>query len=147
VVGQQVVREYVYAMTAVSPLDGRFVSLIMPWLDAEVMSIFLAHAAQAFPDEYCLMLLDGAGWHRAKDLRLPSNVALIFLPPYSPELNPVELVWDYLRDNALGNTPFKSLDELVDALAAGLYHLHQHPNLVHSMTCFPWINTLSLSSN
>ena len=61
VAGHQVIREYVYAMTAVSPQDGRLTSLIMPWVDAETMSIVLAHTEQTFAGDFCLMLLDGAG--------------------------------------------------------------------------------------
>jgi hypothetical protein len=60
-VGQQVIREYIYALAAVSPSDGRLSSLVLPWVDAETMSIFLAQTALNFPDQYCLMLLDGAG--------------------------------------------------------------------------------------
>lgn len=147
VVGHQVVREYIYALTAVSPHDGRLACLIMPWVDAETMSIFLAHTAQTFPDEFCLMILDGAGWHHAGDLRVPENMALIFLPPYSPELNPVEHLWAYLRTHAMGNTAFHSLDQVQNVLASGLRDLDQQPELVHAMTNFNWLNTICLTLN
>lgn len=145
VVGHQVVREYVYVMSAVSPKDGRLVSLLMPWVDSEVMSIFLSHTAQEFPDDLCVLIFDGAGWHRANDLRVPKNMVLIPLPPYSPELNPVEHIWDYLRD-ALGNKILHSLDEVIDFLCATITPLFQQPEVVRSMTCFDWINTLCLTS-
>jgi hypothetical protein len=145
VVGHQVVREYVYVMSAVSPKDGRLVSLVMPWVDSEVMSIFLSHTAQEFPDDLCVLIFDGAGWHRANDLRVPKNMVLISLPPYSPELNPVEHIWDYLRD-ALGNKILHSLDEVIDFLCATITPLFQQPEVVRSMTCFDWINTLCLTS-
>ncbi len=145
VVGHQVVREYVYVMSAVSPKDGRLVSLVMPWVDSEVMSIFLSHTAQEFPDDLCVLIFDGAGWHRANDLRVPKNMVLIPLPPYSPELNPVEHIWDYLRD-ALGNKILHSLDEVIDFLCATITPLFQQPEVVRSMTCFDWINTLCLTS-
>lgn len=145
VVGHQVVREYVYVMSAVSPKDGRLVSLVMPWVDSEVMSIFLSHTAQEFPGDLCVLILDGAGWHRANDLRVPKNMVLIPLPPYSPELNPVEHIWDYLRD-ALGNKILHSLDEVIDFLCATITPLFQQPEMVRSMTCFDWINTLCLMS-
>ena len=146
VVGHQVVREYVYVMSAVSPKDGRLVSLVMPWVDSEVMSIFLSHTAQEFPDDLCVLIFDGAGWHRANDLRVPKNMVLIPLPPYSPELNPVEHIWDYLRD-ALGNKILHSLDEVIDFLCATITPLFQQPEVVRSMTCFDWISTLCLTSN
>jgi hypothetical protein len=133
-------------MSAVSPKDGRLVSLVMPWVDSEVMSIFLSHTAQEFPDDLCVLIFDGAGWHRANDLRVPKNMVLIPLPPYSPELNPVEHIWDYLRD-ALGNKILHSLDEVIDFLCATITPLFQQPEMVRSMTCFDWINTLCLTSN
>jgi transposase len=132
-------------MSAVSPKDGRLVSLVMPWVDSEVMSIFLSHTAQEFPDDLCVLIFDGAGWHRANDLRVPKNMVLIPLPPYSPELNPVEHIWDYLRD-ALGNKILHSLDEVIDFLCATITPLFQQPEVVRSMTCFDWINTLCLTS-
>jgi transposase len=146
VVGHQVVREYVYVMAAVSPKDGRFASLVMPWVDTEVMSIFLAHTAQEFPDDLCVMLIDGAGWHRANDLRVPKNMVLIPLLPYSPELNPVEHLWEYLRD-VFGNKTFTCLEEVIDLLCVTLKLLFRNPETVRSMTCFDWINTLCLMSN
>ena len=76
VVGQQVIREYVYRLAAVSPQDGKFSALVLPWEDAETMSVFLAQTSADFPSEYCLMLLDGAGWHRAVALRVPSHLAV-----------------------------------------------------------------------
>lgn len=146
-VGQQVVREYIYGFTAVSPQDGKMSCLILPWVDAETMSIFLEHTAQTFPNDFCLMILDGAGWHHATDLRLPSNMALLYLPPYSPELNPVEHLWSYLRTNTIGNTTFKSLDQVQSTLADGMRQLLQQPELVASITNFSWLNTIYLTLN
>jgi len=134
-------------MTAVSPLDGRLTSLIMPWVDAETRSIFLAHTEQTFAGDFCLMLLDGAGWHRARELRVPETIKLIPLPPYSPELNPVEHIWEYLRENIFKNFTMESLDEVIDHLSDGLKFLSQRPETVRSMTCFDWFNTLCLTYN
>jgi transposase len=93
------------------------------------------------------MLLDGAGWHHARDLVLPDNLRLLFLPPYSPELNPVEHVWEYLRENHFGNDTFTSLDAVGNRLCQGLRALTAQPDLVRSLTCFDWLNTIRLSSN
>ena len=93
------------------------------------------------------MLLDGAGWHRAKELRVPATIKLIPLPPYSPELNPVEHIWEYLRENAFKNFSLNSLDEVVDILSDGLNFLFQQPEIVRSMTNFDWLNTLCLTGN
>ncbi len=130
-----------------SPRDGQLSSLVLPWVDAEAVSVFLAQTAADFPDDYCVMLLDGAGWHRATVLRVPSRLRLLPLPPYSPDLNPVEHVWKHLRENYFGNRVFPSLSAVVDQLWAGLHDLDQHPEVVKSMTNLDWINTLCMMSN
>jgi hypothetical protein len=146
-VGQQIVRQFVYGLAAVSPLDGRLASLILPWVDPEAMSLFLAHTAARFRNEHCLMVLDGAGWHTALGLRVPPTLHRLWLPAYSPELNPVEHLWEHLRENYIGNRVFPSLDGVVRRLCTGLHDLHNQPQLVQSMTCFHWINTLRLTLN
>lgn len=147
IVGQQVIREFVYAIAAVCPHSGRLTSLVMPWVDTEVMSIFLAHVSIEFKDDHCLMFLDGAGWHIAKELRVPKNITLLFLPPYSPELNPVEHIWEHLRENYFGNQSFDSLDEVEDTLCSALRTIGQDYHLVSSLTYFDWFKTLPLMSN
>lgn len=146
-VGQQVIREYTYALVAVSPQDGRLASLVLPWVDAHTRSFFLTHTASEFPGDSCLMLLDGAGWHRAHAVQVPATIRLIPLPPYSPELNPVEHVWEFLRENYMGNRVFPSLTPVVDHLCQGLRALHQQPQLLQSMTYFDWIKPLCLTLN
>ncbi len=111
------------------------------------MSLFLAHTAAQFPNDYCVMLLDGAGWHTALDLQVPPSMQLLPLPPYSPELNPVEHIWDHLRENHFGNRVFRSLDEVVEQLCLGLRQLHRQPKLVQSMTSFDWIKALPVTLN
>jgi hypothetical protein len=146
-VGHQVIREYIYALTAVSPADGQVTSLVMPWVDTETMSVFLRHTARRFRGDLCVMVLDSAGWHRANALSIPDSLRLIPLPAYSPELNPVEHIWDCLRDYSFGNATFASLDEVEKALCRGLKTLHQQPQLVHSMTCFDWLTPLCMTYN
>lgn len=146
-VGTQVVREFVYVMAVVEPVKGELFSLVMPWADTETMSIFLTHIGLQFGESFNLVFLDGAGWHRAEELRVPDNVKVIFLPPYSPELNPVETIWKYLRENYFGNKTFNSLDEIEEVLCHSLNHLNQNPEIIRSMACFNWINTISLTDN
>jgi len=146
-VAQQIIREYVYALTTLNPFTGRTFSLVLPWVDTKGMSIFLEQTAQAFCGEFCIMFLDGAGWHRASELRIPQTIKLVNLPPYSPELNPVEHVWAWLRDNIFGNDVFETLDEVIDILCHGLNELDHRPELVKSLSCFEWINTLCLTLN
>ena len=145
-VPNQIVREYTYAFVALSPHDGEMDSLILPWVNEQAMSMFLLEVSNRHPNEFILMVMDGAGWHRAKALSVPENMTLIFLPPYSPELNPVEHIWEYLRE-AFGNKTFDSLNEVVDLLCANIHGLMHEPETVRSMTCFDWINTLCVMSN
>lgn len=138
-VAGQLVREYLYAYVAVSPRDGRMSSLVLPWVDTQLMSLFLAHTAAQFAPEHCVLFLDGAGWHKAHQLSVPSNMRLLPLPPYSPELNPAEHVWDYVRENDMRNRIFDDLDEVMDSVSTSLHRLHQQPETLRSMIAFPWI--------
>ena len=79
---------YVYA--SVSPIDGRHFSLFLPQVNSQAFSLYLDELAKAFPEQEILMIMDQAGWHKAKDLAIPKTIRFEFLPPYSPELNPVE---------------------------------------------------------
>jgi transposase len=91
------------------------VALVLPTANAEMMSMHLAEIGRAVaPGAHAALILDRAGYHVAKDLAVPANVTLIPLPPYAPELNPMENVWGYLRGNKLGNTVFDSYDEIID---------------------------------
>ena len=119
-VASQIVREYVYVFGAVSPGDGKHGSLVLPWADTEAMSLFLREISRRYPREHILMFMDQASWHKAKGLKIPSNIELAFLPPYSPELNPQEQVWDELREKFFGNEPFKSIKAVMDKAVEGL---------------------------
>lgn len=138
-VGSQLVREYVYAYVAVSPADGQMSSMILPWVDTRLMSVFLAQTAAQFRNEHCVMLLDGAGWHKAHELTVPINMKLLPLPPYSPDLNPAEHVWEYIRENDIRNQIFNDLDQVMDTVETSLHRLHESPEVLRSMTAFPWI--------
>lgn len=131
--------QYTYAYGAVSPLDGRFDSLVLPHVNTECMQLFITEIAQRYPDENIVMVIDGAGWHQSKDLKPPENLKLHFLPPYSPELNPQEHIWDELREKYFHNQAFESLDALEEQLLAGLRHLEQVPEIVKSISAWEWI--------
>jgi len=143
----QIVREYIYAFAAVSPHDGVLDSLVLPVVNAQTMSIFLDEVSTRHPDDEILMFLDGASWHRANELLLPENVKLKPLPPYSPQLNPVENLWDEIREKWFANTVFKSLDSVEDRLVEALIYLEQHYELVASVTGFDWIINICLNAN
>jgi len=89
---------------AVCPARDTGVALVMTRLDTAAMNLFLAELGQAVaPDAHGIVLMDKAGWHTAGDLVVPDNLSLVFLPPYSPELNPIERLWLHLRDNRLSH--------------------------------------------
>lgn len=136
---RQIVRKFVYVYTAVCPSLGRITSLILPHSNTEMMNIFLDHVSKDFSDYFVIMILDQAGWHRSTDLKIPENIRLMHLPPYSPELNPVEHIWDYIRENDLFNVAFSSMDQLEDTLCDALISLEEQPELVRSMTNFPYL--------
>jgi transposase len=124
-VSTQVVREYEYAFAAVSPHDGTLDSLVLPAVPAEAMSVFLAEVSRRHPGEWILMVLDGAGWHKAKRLQVPTTMRLVFLPPWSPPLNPVEHVWDEVREKWFGNRVFDSMDAVEEQLITALQILEE----------------------
>lgn len=93
-------REFVYVYGAVSPLQGQLDWMIAPQMNTVHMSEFLAQVSAAHADEFIVMVVDGASSHVAKDLVVPHNMQLLKLPPYAPELNPQEHVWDELREKA-----------------------------------------------
>lgn len=136
-------QEYTYAYGAVSVTDGVLDTLIMPYVNTNCMQIFLDEVASRHPGERIIMILDGAGWHKAKTLRIPDNLRLVSLPPYSPELNPVEHIWDDLREKSFHNRVFDSLDALENHLEESLREMECDRERVHSIVAWPWIiNTL-----
>jgi len=133
------VREYTYAYAAVSPADGVLDSLILPTVSSQAMSIFLDEVSQRHPDDFIVMVMDKAGWHVVNDLVVPENMRLIHLPPHSPELNPVERLWDEIREKWFPNRVFKSLKEVQTVLAEALATLEDSAFRVASITGFHWI--------
>lgn len=145
-VGARLVRKFSYAFAAISPHDGIMDSLILPWVNAQTMSLFLTTVAQCHADEFVVMVMDQAGWHIASELEVPENMRLVLLPPYSPEINPAEHIWDALREDCIGNTVFNSLDAADKALSAGLLSLESNPFRMQSLTGFKWITSISLNA-
>lgn len=131
--------QYVYAYGAVSIADGRFDSLVLPHVNGLCMELFLGEIASRYPQENIIMVVDGAGWHRNHTMKFPPNLKLLFLPPYSPELNPVEHLWDELREKYFHNRAFDTLDALEDHLVVGLKAMEEDPGCVKSICQWPWI--------
>ena len=88
------------------------------------------------------MVLDGASSHKSKDLMIPENVALVLLPPYSPELNPAEQIWNVLRRNYFANRVFDSLDAAVEQAERGLKQMAEDKQSTRQLTNWPWISVI-----
>jgi len=138
-VPSQIVREYVYVFGAVSPKDGRHDSLVLPYADTEAMMIFLKEISSRYPEEYILMFIDQASYHKSKGLKIPPNIELAYLPPRSPELNPQEQVWDELKEKFFGNKLFKSLETVIDRIVEGLRYLESSPLTLTNLTQRSWM--------
>jgi putative transposase len=145
-VGSRIEREYSYAYAAVSPHHGALVSLVLPEVNAGLMSLFLAEVARRYTRTLLLMVLDGAGWHRAKELVIPANMRLASLPARSPELNPAEHLWEELREQWLGNQLFPHQQAVERQIEKGLAALEGNPQQVASLAGFHWIQKIPLTA-
>jgi DDE superfamily endonuclease len=134
---RQIVRESTYVYAAVAPAEGLMTSLILPAADTEMMGLFLQHVSSTYARYFVVMQVDQAGWHVSNELSIPENIRLIAQPAYSPELNPVEHVWEELREKQLSNLVFPSLDDVIDKVCEGLNQLEADPVRLRSLTYFP----------
>ena len=146
-VSTQFIREYEYAFAAVSPQDGILDTLVLPTVNTEAMSIFLAEVSRRHAEEFIVMVLDGAGWHKARRLLVPANMRLLSLPPWSPQLNPVEHVWDEVREKWFANRVFASMNAVEEQLITALKTLEEDSPRVASLTGFDWIKTIPLNAH
>jgi transposase len=129
-----------YLVGFVHPASGRTIfhlatSVSIPLFEAELAAF--AAAVGASPAKQIVLVLDRAGWHASQRLRVPDHVHLLFLPPYSPELQPAEHLWP-LTNTVLANRHFATIDELEDAQAARCVALQARPDLIRSTTLFHW---------
>ena len=140
-------RQFVYVYGAVSPLQGEFDWMLCSEMNTVRMGQFLSQVSHAHPEEFIVMILDGASSHKAKDLPVPENIRLVPLPAYAPELNPQEHLWDELREKEFPNRVFNHLDAVVAQLHAGLPRLAHDHDRVRSITAWPWIVSLNLNAH
>ena len=114
-------------------------TLILPHVNTDCMQIFLDEVASRHPEERIVMILDGAGWHKSKSLAIPDNIRLLFLPPYSPELNPMENLWEELREKSFHNRVFESQWALENQLEVSLKELESDNERIASIVGWTWI--------
>jgi transposase len=116
----------------------------MTRLDTEAMNLFLAELSQAVaPGAHAAVLMDKAGWHIAGDLVVPANITPVFLPPYSPELNPIERLWLYLKDSHLTHRVFAGNAEIIDACCDAWNALLAETDRIQSLCSYPWLKKVS----
>ena len=129
-----------YLFGAVCPEREAGVAPVLPEGSTAAMDVFPAELARAVPaGTQAALVLDGAGWHVGDDLSVPPNLTLVHQPPYSPELNPVERVWEYLRDRWLSHRALAGgYQAVVDAARAARNALLAEPGRLRSLTNCPW---------
>jgi transposase len=142
VVNLAMIREFRYEYAAVSPWDGCLDFMTADKMNTDNMSRFLAQASQAHQNEFIVMVLDGASSHKSKELKIPNNVSLILLPPYSPELNPAEQIWNVLRRDHFANRVFDSLDAATEQAERGLSMMAANKSATRQLTNWPWISAI-----
>ncbi len=132
--------DWAYLFGAVCPARDAGAALVLPVADGEMMNLHLAEISRnVTPGSHAVLLLDGAGWHQAgSKLNVPHNISLLKLPAYSPELNPVENIWQYLRQNQLSNRVFESYDAIVDACCEAWNALTAEPGRIQSIATRQW---------
>ena len=117
--------ENFYLYSAVAPKTGEDCTLLLPQVNTDCMNVFLEQLAQSFVDKDLLLVMDGAAWHRSRGLKIPARITLMYLPAYSPELNPVESLWRYLKDRLIVNRIHTSLDALEQAICTCINQMTQ----------------------
>ena len=133
-------RQSAYLFGAVCADRGVGAALVLPHANAKAMSLHLAEISHCVAeDAHAVVVLDGAGWHQTGGrLRVPGNISLLRLPPYSPELNPQENVWQYLRQNQLSNRVFANYDAIVEACCNAWNTLMAVPDRIRSIATRAW---------
>lgn len=131
------IREYRYAYGAVEPYTGEGFFLVLPQSNSVCMSVFLRELSTAYPEDIILLVCDGAAWHKSNSLEIPENIELFYLPPATPEMNPIEQIWKELRKRGFRNEVFATLSKVIDRLCDTICSLT--PETIKSITCRSWI--------
>ena len=124
-------------MVPVEPLTGESCFLVMPYCNTACMNLFLRELSKQFPQDTILMCCDGAAWHKSGTLEVPENIVLFHIPPYTPEMNPIEQIWKEIRKRGFRNEVFATLEKVVDRLCDTICSLTH--NTIFSITGRDWI--------
>lgn len=136
---QQFISAYIYG--AVCPSQDKALGLILPQTNTAAMELYLEEVAkQLAPGHHAVMVMDRAPWHTTLQLKVPDNMTCVFLPAYSPELNPVELVWLQLRQGWLANRCYDNYEAIVDACCQAWNEFTQVPKAITQLCNRSWAN-------
>jgi transposase len=128
-----------YLFGAVCPQFDKAAALVLPYVDTDSMDLHLQHISQAVSKEkHAILVLDGAGWHKSKELHIPKNITLLSLPPYSPELNPQEQLGRQLKHEHLANRSFDSYEDIISAICHAWNSFTSSPNRIRSLCSRRW---------
>lgn len=134
---------FAYIFAAVEPGTDNAFALMLPYANTEAMQEFLNQFSRTIADdEHVAMFADQAGWHIANDLVVPDNITLLPLPAYSPELNPVERLWLYLKERFLSHRLLDDYDAIVDAACLAWNRLVAEVGRIKSLCTYPWIEAV-----
>lgn len=131
------IREYRYAYGAVEPVTGENFFLVLPRCDTICMNVFMRELSKTYAEDQIVLVCDSAGWHKSKGLEIPDNIRILHIPPYTPEMNPIEQIWKQLRSMGFRNETFKTLEHVVDRLCETICRLTNET--VRSITARQWI--------
>ncbi len=138
VIQAQIIRQYTHIFSAVCPNDGESFSLILPYADSEAMEIFLAELSKQYSQYRLVLVMDQAAWHRTSNLKRFENVRIIYQPAHSPELNPVEHLWEHIREKFLRNAYWTSMELLESMLEKILVKVEKSKAIIQSLAGFHW---------
>ena len=137
------IREYRYAYGAVEAQSGESFFLVLPYCNTDCMNVFLQELSSMYKNDYILLVADGASWHRSKALKVPKNIEIFPLPPYTPEMNPIEQIWKEIRKRGFKNEVFQTLEKVVDCLCDTICSLSPHS--IKSITGRDWILSMFIN--
>jgi len=131
-----------YLFGAICPAHGKGAALMLPWANTEAMQMHLDEISRHVARKaHAVILMDRAGWHTTGNLKVPKNITIILLPSRSPELNPVENIWQYMRQNWLSNRVFETYEAILEAGCDAWNKLIAQPETITSIGMRKWANT------
>ena len=140
-VPSQRVREYKTIYGAISPIDGDSFFMVLDKSNTENMSIFMTELSKQFPDTLILLCMDRASWHKSNDLNIHKNIVRFYIPPRTPQMNPIEIVWREIRKLGFKNKIFDSIDEVVRQFN-DVISTHITNDKIISLTLWDWVDKL-----